>query len=147
MADNLSDIISSLTGMYAVPVVTRVAATPTSQTTKDRFAKYVRDPIGYFKEVLKVTPTDQQNLILDALPGRVKINSGHSIGKSFVCAGILSWWYDTRNPGVIISTAPTARDITDILWTEVRLQRARAELDTPYIGPSAPVIFDHEEHQ
>ena len=93
-----------------------------------------------------MTPTPAQEGILRKLPGRVKVNSGHSIGKTCLCAWILSWWYDTRDPSQVITTAPSARDVKDLLWAEVRIQRARADLDTPYIGPSAPEIFDHEEH-
>lgn len=97
-------------------------------------------------EVLKWHPTPDQGRIARKLPGRVKVNSGHNVGKTSLAAGLASWWFDTRNPGVVITTAPTERDVVDLLWTEIRLIRGRVGLPSPYIGPRAPQMFDNDEH-
>lgn len=114
-----------------------------------RFQQYVRDPVAYFVNELKLTPTPDQERILRACvepPYRVMVKSGHNIGKTCVAAGIVNWWYDTRDPGVAITTAPTERDVIDLLWTEVRLQRQRAGRPDTFIGPRAPEMRTGEEH-
>lgn len=126
----------------------RAASSPDRATGGDsvNLARYRTDPVGYARDVLRVTLTADQEQILRALPGRVKINSGHSVGKTFLAAVIANWWFDTRDPGVVITTAPTERDVVDLLWTEIRLQRRRAGLPMYFVGPSAPEMRTSEDH-
>jgi hypothetical protein len=112
-------------------------------------SKYPGDPCGYCKHVLKVVLTKEQEQVLNSLlvyPYRVLCNSGHSIGKTFVAACASSWWYDTYDPGVVITTAPTERDVIDLLWTEIRLLRGRAGLPDTFVGARAPEMRTSEEH-
>lgn len=113
-----------------------------------RFQRYQADPVGYCRDVLGVTLTADQAAIACALPGRVKVGAGHSVGKTFLSAAVVNWWFDTRDPGVVLTTAPTYRDVVDLLWTEVRLQRRRAKVNLamPFIGPAAPEMRTSEEH-
>lgn len=112
------------------------------------FKKYVNDPVGFIRDVLGVTLTEPQERIARACPGRVKVNSGHSLGKTFLAACLCLWWFYTRDPCVVITTAPTKKAVEDLLWTEIRLLRARAPVPLPdlFIGPRAPEMFDHDEH-
>lgn len=112
------------------------------------FARYRHDPVGFIRDVLGVTLTPDQEDIARACPGRVKVNAGHGTGKSFLCACLCLWWFHTRNPSVVITTAPTLRDVVDLLWTEIRLLTLRARVKLPefFIGPRAPEMFDHDEH-
>lgn len=112
-------------------------------------AVYRDNPIGYFKDVLDITPTLDQERILLALqvpPYRVLVKSGHSVGKTCVAAGAINWWYDTRNPSWGISTAPTQTSVKDVLWTEVRLQRLRAGLMAD-LSPAEPRMKSSPDHQ
>lgn len=120
--------------------------TNTSAVVEDRMAKYKFDPVGYANDILGVQLTPDQESILRALPGRVKVNSGHNVGKTFLSAVALNWWFDTRNPGVVITTAPTERDVVDLLWTEVRIQRASAGLSSSFSGPRSAEMYDTPEH-
>lgn len=93
--------------------------------------------------------TADQAVIAGALrepPYRVKVNAGHNVGKTFLAAVLANWWYDSFDPGIVITTAPTERDVVDLLWTEIRLQRQRAGLVSPFIGPRAPELRSSPEH-
>lgn len=59
---------------------------------------------------------------------------------------LTNWWYDSFNPGLVITTAPTKRDVEDLLWKEVRLQRQRAGLDMDFVGPAAPEMRSAPDH-
>lgn len=92
----------------------------------DRYAKYRIDPAGYARDVLGVDWWSKQIEIAEALlrpPHRVLVKASHSVGKSHLAGGLVNWWYDTRDPGVCLTTAPTARQVHDVLWKEVRRQR------------------------
>lgn len=131
--------------LYGKRAVRRVIEHVEGEPTKD-FTRYRDDPVGFAKDVLHVALTDDQERIIRALPGRVKVNAGHSVGKTLLAAVAVLWWYHTRPHSVVITTAPTQRDVVDLLWTEIRILSARAGLDCPFSGPRAPEIFDNEEH-
>lgn len=112
-------------------------------------ARYRNDPVGYARDVLGVTPTPDQSRVAESLlqpPHRTLVKSGHNIGKSFLGAWVLNWWYDTRDPSVAISTAPTRKSVEDIVWAQIRLQRLAAGLPDHFIGPSAPEMRTHPDH-
>jgi len=86
---------------------------------------------------------------LDALmasPHRVLASAGHSVGKSTLGAALVNWWFDTRKPAICLTTAPTDRQVKDILWKEVRTQRTRAGLPDRFIGPKAPRLETSPDH-
>lgn len=110
---------------------------------------YAADPVGYVTNILGSTLTPDQEEILKALlvpPFKVLVPSAHDVGKTYVAACAVNWWYDSFNPGVVLSTAPTQRDVVDLLWTEVRLQRIRAGLPMSFAGPSAPLMSTGPDH-
>lgn len=108
------------------------------------------EPVGYARQVLGVrTLTSDQQAILRHLelpPRKVLVPSGHDTGKTFVAAVALNYWFDTYDPGVVISTAPTAQSVRELLWAEVRLQRQRAGLTNLFTGPRACELYTSEEH-
>jgi hypothetical protein len=111
--------------------------------------RYADDPVGYTRDVLRIQVTPDQQQIAQALlqpPYKVMVDSGHNLGKTFLAAALANWWFDVFDPGVVITTAPTERDVVDLLWTELRLQRERAGLPCRFIGARAPEMRTSEEH-
>jgi hypothetical protein len=91
---------------------------------------------------------DQEDIARAVLkpPYKVKVPSAHNTGKTFLAAVLVNWWYDSFDPGIVITTAPTERDVVDLLWAEVRAQRERAGLPCHFIGPRAPEMRTSEWH-
>jgi hypothetical protein len=109
---------------------------------------YSRDPVAYVADVLHARLTPIQEAASCALlepPYRVAVKSGHGIGKSFWTAAMINWWYDTFDPGVVISTAPTWQGVKDVLWTEVRIQRLGAGLGG-FRGEMLPYLYSAPDH-
>lgn len=104
--------------------------------------RYENDPILYAKEQLKIDYIwDEMATVAKSIlepPYRTLLGSAHGLGKTFCAAWLTNWHFDTFNPGVTITTAPSKRDVEDLLWKEVRVQRERAGLPSHFIGPSAP---------
>lgn len=109
---------------------------------------YRDDPVGFIDEVLGVTLTPDQQAIAKKLPGRTKVNAGHNVGKTLLAACLCLWWFYTRPKSVVITTAPTERDVIDLLWTEIRIRHAGARRPLPdfFAGPKSAEMFDNEEH-
>lgn len=109
---------------------------------------YAGDPVGYARDILGIKYLwDIQQQILRALlepPYRVMVPSGHNVGKSFIAAVAANWWFDSFDPSLVISTAPTAQSVEQILWKEIRVMRQRAGL--PGLQPRAPMMTTSADH-
>lgn len=80
---------------------------------------------------------EQGNLTADQLqywtPGqviknRIRVEAGHTIGKTMAASGIFSHFFDTCPPAIIYSFAPSYEQINDLLWKEIRTARRNAGL-------------------
>lgn len=85
--------------------------------------RWRRDPAAFVREALQAAPSGQQEAALRAFahPGaHVAIKSGHGTGKSTLMSWLILWalccFTDVKCP----VTAPTAHQLQDVLWTEVR---------------------------
>jgi hypothetical protein len=112
------------------------------------FPQYRNDPVGYARDVLHLDPWAKQVEIAESLlhpPYRTLVLSSHAVGKTFTGAFLTSWFFDTRDPGAVLTTAPTDRDVKDLLWSEIRTQRLQAGLGE-FIGPAAPEMRTGPNH-
>jgi hypothetical protein len=92
--------------------------------------KYRGRPAEYCRQALGVRLTKDQTHIAQLLvqpPYKVLVRAAHNVGKSFLSACLVNWWFDSYQPGVCLTTAPTDRQVKDILWKEVRTLRKEAK--------------------
>lgn len=88
--------------------------------------RYFNDPVSWAKDVLGIELWEKQAQVLMYLANGEKkstvIRAGHGVGKSFLSAVAVCWWVDTRpiNRLFVASTAPSADQVTTILWREIR---------------------------
>jgi phage terminase large subunit len=92
--------------------------------TKDRIALVKRSqesPEWWIKNVLGVTLWDLQTQIARSVARntRTTVRSCSSSGKSFDAACIALWFLYNWYPSTVITTAPTFRQVEDILWREI----------------------------
>jgi phage terminase large subunit len=94
---------------------------------------YQSDPVSFCREVLGSTPWSKQIEILEALRDhpRVTVRAGHGVGKTHVAASAVLWRLHCFSPSVVLTTAPTHRQVKEILWREIRRQQGRARLELP----------------
>lgn len=127
-------------------ILKRIAAGTYSPPVKEdpKIAVYRLDPALYMKEKLGLKLTDAQISICNAvvIHRKVLVKASHSIGKSFVSAGLALWYYECFNPGKVITSAPNKEQIKDIIWGTMRtLAKGRFNF-----SPAAPVLRDGPEH-
>jgi phage terminase large subunit len=73
------------------------------------------------------------------------VPGGRAVGKSWLLAGIVLWWLYTRPFSLAITTAPDHRQVTTVLWKEIRrCVRPRFDRVTgARIGPRVDLGYDH----
>ena len=61
---------------------------------------------------------------------RVAVKSGNGLGKGYCAAVAVLWFLHCHNPAIVLSTAPTFRQVRHILWRQIRrlYRPAREEL-------------------
>ncbi len=86
-------------------------------------------PLQFVRETLGDKPYDKQEEILRAVEQaanasdgirRVSVVGCNGSGKDWIAARVILWWMNTRDPAKIVVTGPTTRQVTDIVWRELR---------------------------
>lgn len=116
------------------------------EVDRGAYARYRTDPAGYASDVLGVSWWAKQRQIAELLltpPYRVLVKASHNIGKTHLAGGLVNWWYDVHDPGLTLTTAPTDTQVRDLLWKEVRSQRAGRP---GFRGPQMPRLESSEAH-
>ena len=85
--------------------------------------RYYDDPVLFAEEVIGIKLTEQQSLALNKLAKgkrKLAVKSGHGVGKSCLEAIDILWFLTTRPLSRVVLTAPSARQLYDVLMAEVR---------------------------
>lgn len=106
---------------------------------------YADNPTGYAADVLGVDWWSAQRRIAESVRDNpvTMVRSAHSVGKTFVGGGLVNWFYDQFSPGITITTAPGQRQVDDLLWKEIRLQRPPGDTS---LYPRAARMQDRPNH-
>jgi hypothetical protein len=89
--------------------------------------RWRRDPAYFASSMLGVdTLWRRQVEILEALRDhrRVAVPSCHESGKTYCASVAAVWWLLSHQPSKVITTAPTQRQVKDLLWSEIRARHA-----------------------
>lgn len=103
----------------------RISADPVAVA---RWALYKADPVQFIRDFMRVEPLPWQARVLADLakPGaHVAVRSGHGVGKSTLAAWAVIWFLLTHYPCKIPCTAPSAHQLSDVLWAEIALWMRR----------------------
>jgi hypothetical protein len=116
---------------------------------------YATDPIGYSENILGAgrpagSPpfwwAKQQEVIrhLHTPPYRVLARASHTVGKTHLTAGAINHFFDSFDPGIVLTTSPKYDQVKDVIWKEIRLQRRGR--DDVFPGPKAPRMETAPDH-
>lgn len=113
------------------------------QQRRSQLRQYRDNPIRYGRNELGVRWWRKQREVARALLSnqRVMVRASHSVGKTHLAGGLVNWFYDISNPGIVLTTAPTSQQVKDLLWAEVRKQRKGGDL-----YPKAPRMESAPNH-
>lgn len=91
------------------------------QLFKQKLPLYRKDPVLFARELLKFEPEPYQVDLLNDLANypKVSIKSGQGIGKTAAESVALLWFLACFPFARVVATAPTAHQLSDVLWAEV----------------------------
>ncbi len=94
----------------------------TRATRRHRQGFWLQNPSLFAKQMLGVNPWSKQREILDALSKHkfVAVRSCNGSGKTFTAALATIWWLMAHDEGIVITTAPTQRQVREVLWREIK---------------------------
>lgn len=100
-----------------------------------RFAKELWPDINFYKEQKEVMYSVVEN-------DETFVTAGNMLGKDFVAAFIVLWFFLTREPCRIITTSVDGLQLEGVLWGEIRnwIQSCKYDLDHQHGGP---LIINH----
>lgn len=104
--------------------------TISTQMARTMLDKSRQDPRWWVENVLNCKPWDKQIEILESIRDNQEtaVASCHGAGKSFTAGMAVLWYLYNHVPSVVITTAPTDRQVKGILWKEVRLNHQRSKV-------------------
>jgi len=101
-------------------------------------SSWKNSPELYFEQALGIDNLwDGERAILRAVPVAIKekknivVPSGHSLGKDFVCGGLVPYFLQVYGPCVVITTAPTGRQVDSVMWGEIESRYNSAKIKLP----------------
>jgi hypothetical protein len=98
------------------------------------------DPGWFFESRLNVHFWQKQLDIAESVRDnpRTTVRSCNGIGKSFTAGNLVLWFLYSFPGSIVLTTAPTGRQVEKLIWKEVRASYAKAEGITPLGGNLLP---------
>ena len=89
-----------------------------------------KDPVWWIENVLGVSLWSKQKELCYSVRDheRTACPASFGVGKTFLSACLALWFLYNHKPAKVISTAPTFRQVRDLLWAEIRNLHARSKM-------------------
>ena len=86
------------------------------------------NPVEFARDILQVGLWSKQEEVLNALVEnrRVAVKAGNGLGKGYCAAVAALWFIYCHDPAIVLTTAPTFRQVRHILWRQIRSLYRRA---------------------
>lgn len=97
-----------------------------------RFTHYRENPTAFVTDLLGESIWSSQAAILDSVRDypRTAVPASHAVSKTHTAARVAAWFVSVHPPGtaLAITTAPTFRQVRNVLWPHIRRLRDRHNL-------------------
>lgn len=103
----------------------------TDKDTLDLLKKAQNDPVFWVENIAGInTLWDKQREILRSIRDNrfTTVRSCHGSGKTFSTALAVGWFLTTHPYSIVITTAPTGRQVREVMWQEIAKMVSRAKV-------------------
>src|SRR5216683_1641679 len=96
----------------------------------------IKDPVLFATQILGANLWDREVEILRSIQHhrRTAIKACHGVGKTFTLAHAALWWLARYDDGIVLTTAPTRRQVETQLWSELHRVAKRSKCTFPQIN-------------
>jgi hypothetical protein len=103
---------------------------------KKYLQKVMSDPVRFASQMIGATLWEREVEILRSIQHRrhTAIKACHGVGKTFTLAHAALWWLARYEDGIVLTTAPTLRQVQTQLWSELHRAAARSKFGLPEIN-------------
>lgn len=103
---------------------------PTPEEALAIRARWRSHPEEFFEEALNFTPYDKQIEIGQSVVHNrtTTVASCNSAGKTATSGCLVPWYLSSYDESLVITTAPTWRQVKDLLWSEVNTRYTKANI-------------------
>ncbi len=96
-------------------------------------ARYQADPIRFMVDCLDVKQEfvwSKMREVCESVRDNqlTAVKAGHSVSKSYTAARLALWFLYCYYPATVITTAPTHKQVEDVLWREIREAHTQAKI-------------------
>ena len=94
------------------------------------FNKGQQDPAFFVENVIGMTTLwEKQKEIMYSVRdhSRTCVRSSNGVGKTFTTANTVTWFLTTHPNSIVVSTAPTSRQVKELLWQEINSIHANSK--------------------
>lgn len=110
-----------------------------------KLREWKASPLIFAHECLKVNPSAQQIELLKAFADtrvkQISVRSGHGTGKDACASWIVVWFLTVHRNAKVVCTAPTSRQLSDILWSEISKWIRKSDMLTEEFTVQKDKIF------
>lgn len=101
----------------------------TSKDILDWQKGYQKKPLLFNEQILGGELWEKEREILESVRDNKEtaVRSCHASGKTYTAARVVLWWLCSHIDSIVITTAPTFRQVKEILWREIRGAIANAK--------------------
>lgn len=106
-----------------------MATTAEAEAARKVLERIRRDPVWFCREILRFEPWSKQREILESVRDNpaTAVRSSHGTGKTATAAEVVLWFLAAFGPEcLVVTTAPTWRQVRDLLWREIRKSYKRS---------------------
>jgi len=104
----------------------------------DKGPEYPKDPVKFCDKILGVRLWEKQvEIAKSVIKNRNTIvEASKGVGKSYLCAALTCWWMTIHPDGKVVTLAPSAAHVNNVIWQDIRGLGRKAKLpgvilDTP----------------
>ncbi len=114
-----------------------------------RLRAWKESPLLFAVECIGAHPSDQQAEALAAIgkSKRTSIRSGHGIGKDALASWVILWFLSTRPYAKVVCTAPTARQLSDILWAEIAKWLRQSQIKEEFVHHKDILFYKDDQKE
>ncbi|MGD0290595.1 MAG: hypothetical protein ABSC63_13180 [Candidatus Binataceae bacterium] len=96
----------------------------------------IKDPVLFANHILGANLWEREVEILRSIQHHrhTAIKACHGVGKTFTLAHAALWWLVRYDDGIVLTTAPTLRQVETQLWSELHRVAARSKFSFPEIN-------------